>query len=208
MTIIHSPTAMQLSDAIVDVSMAHQTPFVLAVPDEFTEVRTQFDGVSFWAEYANFKLRRIDSIDKPFPISHLHLLFSVWGIDTSASDWDVKPGDRLFRSGVVTSQKPLPHHKGQDEPEIILPDYEGVGCVYFVQARQMKLIKIGYSSNVQKRLKALSTGCPDGLDLLCVIKGDQKLEGKIHQRFAADRVKGEWFKPSPSILSFIKTVGA
>lgn len=208
MGIIQAPTAIELSEAIVDTAMAHQVPVVLATPDSFVEVRTQFDGALFWAEYADFKRGKVNFLDKPMPAHIHHHIFSTWGIDTQAYDWKVEPGGHLFHSGGTKASTSPIKPKEPVEPEIVVPNYEGIGCVYFVQARKMGLIKIGYSTNVQKRLQALSTGCPDALDLLCVVKGNQRLESSIHQKFAEERVKGEWFSPSSRILSFIKALGA
>ena len=207
MSIIHSPTAIQLSEAIADTAMAHRTPFVLATPNAFIEVRTQFDGVLFWAEYADFKRGAVNFLDKPLPAHIHHHIFLTWGIDTQSHSWEITPGGHLFHSGGTNVSASPTKPEERDEPEIVVPNYEGVSCVYFVQAKKMGLIKIGYSTNVQKRLGALSTGCPDALELLCVVKGDQKLESKVHQKFAEDRVKGEWFNPSPGLLAFIKTIG-
>lgn len=60
--------------------------------------------------------------------------------------------------------------------------------------------KIGFSANVEKRLKSLQTGNPDKLEIhhkiLC--KGNHReLEKKIHQELSYKRLSGEWFSMTP-----------
>lgn len=44
------------------------------------------------------------------------------------------------------------------------------------------------------------------LRLLAVIDGDRKAEAKLHDRFAACRVKGEWFKACPELMDYISSL--
>ena len=71
-----------------------------------------------------------------------------------------------------------------------------LGSVYLARSRATGLVKIGRSLNVQKRLKTLSTGSGEELELLIEIKsGDAvQLETKLHYRFNYCRVSREWFK--------------
>jgi hypothetical protein len=75
--------------------------------------------------------------------------------------------------------------------------------VYFIQIGQSGPIKIGISSNVGQRFTDLSVACPWDLRLLCTKYGTEKDERRLHQRFAADRMRGEWFRPSARLLAFI-----
>lgn len=75
--------------------------------------------------------------------------------------------------------------------------------VYFVQAGEGGNIKIGYARNVQSRLSKMRVDCPAVLRLLAVCEGDVECERDLHARFAAHRVRGEWFLASPEILEFI-----
>lgn len=79
------------------------------------------------------------------------------------------------------------------------------GLVYYIQQRrQGGLIKIGFTKDVNRRLATLETASSIGLRLLLVRPGTQREQLSLHKRFARDRVKGEWFKPSPYILNWIK----
>lgn len=75
--------------------------------------------------------------------------------------------------------------------------------VYFIQSSEGS-IKIGYSQNIQKRLKSLQTNHSSSLQLLGIIKGDKQKEKEIHNLFKNSRIKGEWFFPSYQVLKFIK----
>jgi hypothetical protein len=75
--------------------------------------------------------------------------------------------------------------------------------VYFIQPTGGGLIKIGMSSNPRERLNLLQTGCPVELRILGTLPGGQPLELELHQRFAAHRVRGEWFEPVPELLAVV-----
>jgi hypothetical protein len=75
-------------------------------------------------------------------------------------------------------------------------------------------IKIGWTANLERRLKDLSRGscAADGMTvgpvrLLFTIDGGRETERALHLRFAADRVQGEWFLPSTAMQSWIDEVG-
>jgi hypothetical protein len=77
--------------------------------------------------------------------------------------------------------------------------------VYFVQAFELKLIKIGVTNDTQRRVVSMQTLSPDHLAVLGVEfchKGGA-LEGRLHQRFEAYRQHGEWFYPAPEILAYV-----
>lgn len=81
---------------------------------------------------------------------------------------------------------------------------EGKAVIYFVQDQSVHHIKIGFTDgDPEGRLKALQTGSPTGLVLLLTIPGDRTKERELHERFAAARVHGEWFKPTPELLAFM-----
>lgn len=69
---------------------------------------------------------------------------------------------------------------------------------YFVQRGRGGPIKIGISSHIESRLRALATGSAEPLVLLGVIDGDH--ERTMHEQLAEHRLEGEWFSPSPEVL--------
>jgi hypothetical protein len=69
--------------------------------------------------------------------------------------------------------------------------------VYFVRARGTQYVKIGYvqdSPGVASRLSTLQCGSPFRLVLERIIPGELADEAALHQRFAAYRTIGEWFR--------------
>lgn len=76
--------------------------------------------------------------------------------------------------------------------------------VYFMQIGNNGPIKIGIAENIASRLADLETGCPWPLKVIAHIpNGGMAVERKLHRRFSSFRMSGEWFSPSPELLSFI-----
>lgn len=76
------------------------------------------------------------------------------------------------------------------------------GSVYFI-ADEDGYIKIGHARNVLSRLASLQTASRQNLRLVATTSGSQADERALHARFASDRVRGEWFRPSPALLLYI-----
>lgn len=72
--------------------------------------------------------------------------------------------------------------------------------IYFVQAGEGGPIKIGYSVAPEERVKDFQCGNPWKLRLLRAFPGGVEEERELHARFAADRMHGEWFKPTPELV--------
>jgi Meiotically Up-regulated Gene 113 (MUG113) protein len=88
--------------------------------------------------------------------------------------------------------------------------------IYFIQAVQYEYdrnrggagpIKIGYTDdpNLQDRFSGIQTGNPYPLRVLGVIaSGTYRSEGLIHQKFSSTRMRGEWFKCTDTLRTFIE----
>lgn len=61
--------------------------------------------------------------------------------------------------------------------------------------------KIGFSGDVNRRLKTLQTGNPNLLEIHHKIEVPEcrarLVEGKIHSEYSYLRIKGEWFSMTP-----------
>ncbi len=90
-------------------------------------------------------------------------------------------------------------------PSVIAPKKKKIGIVYFLQQDiEEGSIKIGFTQGqLKNRINALQTGCPYRLKFLHAIEANSILESKLHERFCADRLNGEWFYPSQNLLKFI-----
>lgn len=67
--------------------------------------------------------------------------------------------------------------------------------IYFIQDTVTRAIKIGYSTNPQKRLKDLQNSNQNKLVLLYAMHGELEHEAELLQRFDKFKMQGEWFKP-------------
>lgn len=84
----------------------------------------------------------------------------------------------------------------------MLYNTEGKSIVYFIGVRY-GLIKIGYSTNFQKRLWTLQCASPVELEVFTWVEAPQSLEAYYHRRFADSRERGEWFKRTPELTQEI-----
>lgn len=79
--------------------------------------------------------------------------------------------------------------------------------LYIVRGRDTGRIKIGSSLNPQERLIALQTGCSEELELVTTRPMvHRQVEFAAHERFADERLHGEWFESSPRLMDWIETV--
>jgi hypothetical protein len=77
--------------------------------------------------------------------------------------------------------------------------------VYIVLACTTNLVKIGYCSDIKKRLGQLSTHCPVKLEILSLFyRDDRVVEQQLHRRFARYRTRGEWFTLEGELFRFVK----
>lgn len=74
---------------------------------------------------------------------------------------------------------------------------EGVGYIYFAQAEDQPLYKIGMTIREPlKRVKGMSTGCPYKLHIVGWFEAidPMKAERRVHKELHEYRTKGEWFQ--------------
>lgn len=75
---------------------------------------------------------------------------------------------------------------------------------YILRAGDTAMVKIGWADqDVEERRKILQTGHWEDLTTLRVIEGGPWVERGMHRRFAAQRVKREWFTFHPDMLVFM-----
>ncbi|MBV2183782.1 MAG: GIY-YIG nuclease family protein [Rhizobium sp.] len=81
------------------------------------------------------------------------------------------------------------------------PPMNADGYVYFLWSNSR--IKIGFSSDPFKRLRALKVGLSTMPERICVVKGSLAAEGKLHRRFARYCCHGEWFDAVDEVESLL-----
>lgn len=69
----------------------------------------------------------------------------------------------------------------------------GKGCVYCIGPVAGPL-KIGWSTDPEKRLSELQTGNAETLVIHAIFPGSQAIERGLHELFADQRLRGEWFR--------------
>jgi hypothetical protein len=90
------------------------------------------------------------------------------------------------------------------EPESIRIEPRPVQWVYFAQRGMDGPIKIGVSKNPVSRVKELGTASAEGLRLLGVMPGSRRIEQEVHTLLSGSRLNGEWFRPSESVMAYIR----
>lgn len=78
------------------------------------------------------------------------------------------------------------------------------GYVYFIKSEKTHEVKIGFTAGaIEKRMASLQTAHPCKLKLMAIIPGSMEHENSLHEKFDSIRLHGEWFRPSPDLLTFI-----
>lgn len=87
-------------------------------------------------------------------------------------------------------------------PDLLESDpMEPRGIVYFIEGDGV--IKIGFSTDVGKRLADLRTGTAAKIELIEYARASREVERAIHQILASERVRGEWFKASDKTIDLM-----
>lgn len=65
--------------------------------------------------------------------------------------------------------------------------------VYIIKAVGTDRVKIGWSQDVDARIRSLQTGCPYQIEVINVIATAPEMERRIHGWLSQYRIHGEWF---------------
>ena len=87
-----------------------------------------------------------------------------------------------------------------------LTEKEASSLIYVIGCKELPFVKIGYSGSVSLLISRVNTGqtyCPFALEIIVAFSGTLKDEKRLHRRFSAFRVRGEWFTRSEEIEEFI-----
>ena len=84
--------------------------------------------------------------------------------------------------------------------------FQRVSVIYFAQ-REDLAIKVGWTSDVMRRVQELrkQQGC--AVALLACVPGDKPDELRLHDRFAPHRLDTEWLAPHDDILAHLRSLG-
>lgn len=67
--------------------------------------------------------------------------------------------------------------------------------VYFIRCGEDGPIKIGWSTDVSRRITEIAQGLPDPAILIAQIPGGRELEARLHRALTEYRRRNEWFHP-------------
>lgn len=71
-------------------------------------------------------------------------------------------------------------------------------------ARCGDFIKIGLTTNVEKRIKALTGAMPFNVELIASFQGNWDFEQALHNRFAVLHHRNEWFHCKDELAAWIE----
>ena len=109
---------------------------------------------------------------------------------------------KLAGLGYAIRDGRIPHHAcTYDFATIKAPTTAGV---YFV--RSGGRVKIGKADNIKDRLVHIRTSSPYPIQLIAIEDGGHAVERRLHARFKAFRVHGEWFELAPILAEYISTL--
>ena len=80
------------------------------------------------------------------------------------------------------------------------------GDLYFIRAGHA--VKIGHTTNIAKRLLKMQVDNHEPVDCLVLLRGCGHEERRWHEMFAADRIRGEWFKWTPALQAEVERLRA
>lgn len=81
---------------------------------------------------------------------------------------------------------------------------DGWTYIYFISDGEM--VKIGRAINVVSRLSSMQTSSTKPLTVLATFLAHNSIEKRIHLKFKNMRVRGEWFRLTPTLQRFINDV--
>jgi len=73
--------------------------------------------------------------------------------------------------------------------------------VYFIEGDSA--VKIGYSTDMYKRLADLRTGSKEPMVLIDYAMAGREVERELHRILASERLSGEWFKTTDKTMDLI-----
>jgi hypothetical protein len=80
-------------------------------------------------------------------------------------------------------------------------------CVYAIKAHmEPPRIKIGCSSDIKSRFRALKTDCPVEIELLGGVSGSFDLERVLHKALKEYRIIGEWFRYDGPVVDVVTAI--
>jgi hypothetical protein len=72
--------------------------------------------------------------------------------------------------------------------------FNQIGFIYFIESETQNAVKIGFTADVQARLKGIQTGNPDPLTLSAHVRATFGAEQVLHKALGKFRIRLEWYE--------------
>lgn len=76
--------------------------------------------------------------------------------------------------------------------------------VYFIRGLKTGLIKVGTSTNPERRVSRMQTGSGERLQIIHKLPGSYEQEAAFHVQFADSRDRGEWFREDGELAKYLR----
>jgi hypothetical protein len=124
----------------------------------------------------------------------------LWaGIEPTEADLERIRRECQRLQGEMLDWKRNPSRKGSQH-------WRRPGVIYFMGAGD--LVKIGFTTDLKRRLTMVQVGCPTPITLIGTIPGTPVVEKNLHRLFYKHRHHGEWFRLVPEIEAYIAEHGS
>lgn len=80
--------------------------------------------------------------------------------------------------------------------------------VYFMEARGLNTVKIGFAAEPWNRLRKVQSDCPVPVEIVGLVPGGGAREAEMHRLFTAHRQNREWFRFDPPIREYVARLPA
>lgn len=142
-------------------------------------IRKEIDNLAELVEHLRYHGSRNDCFGRDVRRECGRIGRQIW----SASHSPKRPAQKRVHSGLISGD-----------------------VVYIISIGNRSLVKIGFTKNLNQRLRSLHTASPHDVTIRLVIPGSRLLERKLHERFefARQSPAREWFRLTAEIKSFIE----
>lgn len=77
------------------------------------------------------------------------------------------------------------------------------GWIYVLETDDIPYFKLGYATDLGKRISDLATGLPFDVEIRMFVGATQDEERQCHRLLRPYRKKGEWYCASPAVIAFV-----
>jgi T5orf172 domain len=106
----------------------------------------------------------------------------------------------------VRGDSPMPNRRRKCRPRAAPRGGPAGEVVYFVRAGNA--VKIGSTTNLAARLRALATASAVSLELLAAVPGGREVEARLHRHWRHLHVQGEWFRADEALVRYAREQAA